>query len=61
MFTLEELETAYGEFWEFAKDHVDGLGWLETAKNSTYMRNCFWLRNNIEETKTHWRPKSLSK
>jgi len=61
MFTLEEIETAYEEYWSFVKDHVDGNGWLETAKHSAYIRNCFWLSDNIEETKTHWRPKSLSK
>lgn len=41
MFTLEELENAYEEYWSFVKDYVDGSGWLETAKHSAYIRNCF--------------------
>jgi len=61
MFTLEELETAYQEYWEFVKDYVDGGGWLETEKHSIFIKNCFWLSDNIEETETHWRPKSLNK
>jgi len=61
MFTLEELEAAYQEYWEFVKDYVDNSGWLETSKHSIFIHNHFWLSNDIEETKTHWRPKSLKK
>jgi len=59
----EVIRLAYGEWWESLSAYVTVDGWVETDKNSLYIRNSFYLDGSIETTEMYdakyWRPKSL--
>lgn len=60
----EKIQEAYGEWWETLKNYVSKNGYVETEKHSRFVRNHFYLSNNIEtywdDEIEFWRPKSLS-
>lgn len=59
----ELVKNAYEQFYEYVEKSVDENGWVKREEHSGFMRNHFYLGNNIEtkvvDKVEYWRPKTL--
>lgn len=59
----ELVQTAYEQFYEYVEKSVDENGWVKREEHSGFIRNHFYLSNNIEtkfiDKAEYWRPKTL--
>lgn len=59
----EIVLAAFEHFVEYVEDSADENGWIKREEHSAFMRNHFYLANNIEtkfvDKVEYWRPKSL--
>lgn len=59
----EIVREAYGEYIEYVAQYIDKNGWLNRKEHSAFIRNHFYLTNNLEtkfvDKVEYWRPRSL--
>lgn len=59
----ELVKNSYEQFYEYVENSVDENGWVKREEHSGFMRNHFYLGDNIEtkfiDKVEYWRPKTL--
>lgn len=59
----ELVKNAYEQFYGYVENSADENGWVKREEHSGFMRNHFYLSNNIEtkvvDKVEYWRPKTL--